>query len=82
MKLSFLGKRSNEKRTNPSHYLSLQKIVIYDCFSIFLCDFQTLSAADLRDPEITALIAAKMREFHSLAVPGPKNVLIWDTMRY
>ncbi|KAG7940859.1 hypothetical protein I3843_16G007500 [Carya illinoinensis] len=42
---------------------------------------RTLSAADLRDPEISALIAAKMREFHNLAVPDPKSSLIWDRMR-
>jgi len=42
---------------------------------------RTLSAADLRNPEISALIAAKMREFHSLDMPGPKNVLLWDRMR-
>ncbi|KAF5467699.1 hypothetical protein F2P56_011931 [Juglans regia] len=42
---------------------------------------RTLSAADLRDPEISALIAAKMREFHNLDMPGPKNGLVWDRMR-
>ncbi|KAL0324895.1 UNVERIFIED_CONTAM: putative choline kinase [Sesamum calycinum] len=42
---------------------------------------RTLSAADLRDPEISALIAAKMREFHNLDMPGPKNVVLWDRMR-
>lgn len=42
---------------------------------------RTLSAGDLRDPEISALIAAKMREFHTLDIPGPKNVLLWDRMR-
>lgn len=45
-------------------------------------NFQTLSAADLRDPEISALIAAKLREFHRLEMPGPKNVFLWDRMRY
>lgn len=44
--------------------------------------FQTLSANDLRDPEISALIAAKMREFHKLDIPGPKNVVLWNRMRY
>ncbi|XP_062159492.1 probable choline kinase 1 [Alnus glutinosa] len=42
---------------------------------------RTLSAADLRNPEISALIAAKMREFHNLDMPGPKNLLLWDRMR-
>ncbi|KAF3445468.1 hypothetical protein FNV43_RR10644 [Rhamnella rubrinervis] len=42
---------------------------------------RTLAAADLRDPEISALIATKMREFHSLDMPGPKNVVIWDRIR-
>lgn len=42
---------------------------------------KTLSAADLRDPEISALIAAKLREFHRLEMPGPKNVFLWDRMR-
>ncbi|EEF38095.1 probable choline kinase 1 isoform X2 [Ricinus communis] len=42
---------------------------------------RTLSAADLRDPEISALVAAKMREFHDLDMPGPRNVLLWSRMR-
>ncbi|CAB4289421.1 unnamed protein product [Prunus armeniaca] len=42
---------------------------------------RTLSAADLRDPEISAIIAAKLREFHNLDMPGPKNVVLWDRMR-
>ncbi|KAK4859739.1 hypothetical protein QYF36_010876 [Acer negundo] len=42
---------------------------------------RTLSAADLRDPETSALIAAKMREFHNLDMPGPRNVILWDRMR-
>lgn len=41
----------------------------------------TLSAGDLRDREISALIAAKMREFHSLDMPGPKNVHLWQRLR-
>ncbi|GER24677.1 protein kinase superfamily protein [Striga asiatica] len=41
----------------------------------------TLSAADLRDPEISALIAAKMREFHKLDMPGPKTVVLWGRLR-
>lgn len=42
---------------------------------------RTLSAADLRDPEISALIAAKMREFHSLEMPGSKDVILWGRLR-
>ncbi|KAI3465431.1 hypothetical protein Pfo_022094 [Paulownia fortunei] len=42
---------------------------------------RTLSAADLRDPEISALIAAKMREFHNLDMPGSKDVVLWNRMR-
>ncbi|KAH1056361.1 hypothetical protein J1N35_034426 [Gossypium stocksii] len=42
---------------------------------------RTLSAADLRDPEISALIAAKLREFHNLDMPGPKDVLLWKRLR-
>lgn len=50
----------------------------YFSFSIF----QTLSAVDLRTPEISVLIAIRMREFHNLDMPGPKNVVLWDRMRY
>uniref|UniRef100_A0A0E0PQF8 Choline kinase N-terminal domain-containing protein n=1 Tax=Oryza rufipogon TaxID=4529 RepID=A0A0E0PQF8_ORYRU len=42
---------------------------------------RTLSAVDLRDPEISAIIASKLREFHNLDMPGPKSVLIWDRLR-
>ncbi|KAM0933456.1 putative phosphotransferase with an alcohol group as acceptor [Dioscorea sansibarensis] len=42
---------------------------------------RTLSAADLCDPEISALIASKLREFHDLNMPGPKNVFLWDRLR-
>ncbi|XP_039041878.1 probable choline kinase 1 [Hibiscus syriacus] len=42
---------------------------------------RALSAADLRDPEISSLIAAKLREFHNLDMPGPKNVLLWEQLR-
>ncbi|XP_009793384.1 putative choline kinase 1 [Nicotiana tabacum] len=42
---------------------------------------RTLSADDLRDPEISASIAAKLREFHNLDMPGLKNVLLWDRLR-
>ncbi|CAN6327484.1 unnamed protein product [Urochloa humidicola] len=42
---------------------------------------RTLSAADLRDPEISAIIASRLREFHNLDMPGPKSVLIWERLR-
>ncbi|XP_019704555.2 probable choline kinase 2 [Elaeis guineensis] len=42
---------------------------------------RTLSAADLRDPEISALVAFKLKEFHDLDMPGPRNVFLWDRMR-
>lgn len=49
-------------------------------FLIF--EFQTLSASDLRDPHISSLIAAKLKEFHDLPMPGPKNVSLWVRLRY
>ncbi|PKU86918.1 probable choline kinase 2 [Dendrobium catenatum] len=42
---------------------------------------KTLSAADLRDVEISALIASKLREFHDLNMTGPNTVHIWDRLR-
>lgn len=42
---------------------------------------RTLSATDLRDPEISALIASKLREFHDLDMPGLKKVHLWDRLR-
>ncbi|KAJ1382233.1 Protein kinase-like domain superfamily [Sesbania bispinosa] len=42
---------------------------------------RTLSASDLRDASISALIAAKMKEFHDLDMPGPKKVYLWDRLR-
>ncbi|XP_057541078.1 probable choline kinase 2 isoform X1 [Amaranthus tricolor] len=42
---------------------------------------RTLSASDLRDQDISALIAAKLREFHYLDMPGPKTVKLWDRLR-
>ncbi|ONK59377.1 uncharacterized protein A4U43_C08F5810 [Asparagus officinalis] len=42
---------------------------------------RTLSASDLRDPEISAIIATKLREFHELDMPGPKKVFLWDRLR-
>lgn len=42
---------------------------------------RTLSASDLRDPSISALIASKMKEFHDLDMPGEKKVHLWDALR-
>ncbi|XP_042498997.1 probable choline kinase 2 [Macadamia integrifolia] len=42
---------------------------------------RTLSAIDLRDPEVSALIAAKLRDFHDLDMSSPKNIQLWDRMR-
>ncbi|XP_047958649.1 probable choline kinase 2 [Salvia hispanica] len=42
---------------------------------------RTLSAADLRDPEISAIIASKMKEFHDLDMPGSKKIVLWDRLR-
>ncbi|KAI4346548.1 hypothetical protein L6164_007437 [Bauhinia variegata] len=42
---------------------------------------RTLRAADLRDPEISASVAAKMREFHNLHMPGEKKAELWKRMR-
>ncbi|CAL0311033.1 unnamed protein product [Lupinus luteus] len=42
---------------------------------------RTLSAPDLRDPSISGLIAAKMKEFHDLDMPGEKKVYLWDRLR-
>lgn len=42
---------------------------------------RTLAASDLRDPEISALIAAKLREFHGLDMPGLKKAKLWDRLR-
>ncbi|OIW12568.1 hypothetical protein TanjilG_04732 [Lupinus angustifolius] len=42
---------------------------------------RTLSAVDIRDPETSALIASKMREFHRLHMPGPRKVHLWQRIR-
>ncbi|KAL5570647.1 hypothetical protein UlMin_027222 [Ulmus minor] len=42
---------------------------------------RTLSAPDLRDPDTSALIAVKMKEFHDLDMPGLKSVCLWDRLR-
>uniref|UniRef100_A0A453E859 Choline kinase N-terminal domain-containing protein n=3 Tax=Triticinae TaxID=1648030 RepID=A0A453E859_AEGTS len=46
-----------------------------------LLSAQTLSAPDLRDPEISGLIARKLREFHELDMPGPKDISLWQRLR-
>ncbi|XP_022631829.1 probable choline kinase 2 isoform X2 [Vigna radiata var. radiata] len=43
---------------------------------------KTLSAADLRDPEISALVASKMREFHNLHMPGTKKAQLWQRLSH
>ncbi|KAG7590091.1 Protein kinase-like domain superfamily [Arabidopsis suecica] len=42
---------------------------------------RTLSACDLRDPEISGRIATRMKEFHGLEMPGVKKALLWDRLR-
>nr|GMC52517.1 probable choline kinase 3 [Ipomoea batatas] len=42
---------------------------------------QTLSADDLRDREVSALIAKKLREFHSIDMPGTKETVLWGRLR-
>ncbi|KAI4371486.1 hypothetical protein MLD38_019714 [Melastoma candidum] len=42
---------------------------------------RTLSAPDLRDPDISTRVAAKMREFHDLDMPGQKKAAVWDRLR-
>ncbi|GAB4832129.1 hypothetical protein Ancab_006148 [Ancistrocladus abbreviatus] len=42
---------------------------------------RTLSASDLRNLDISTLIAIKLKEFHDLNMPGPKEVLLWDRLR-
>ncbi|XP_047319375.1 probable choline kinase 2 [Impatiens glandulifera] len=42
---------------------------------------RTLSAFDLCNPSISALIAAKMKEFHDLPISGPQKVLLWERLR-
>ncbi|KAG6538875.1 hypothetical protein ZIOFF_004027 [Zingiber officinale] len=41
----------------------------------------TLSAADLRDPNVSSLIASKLKEFHDLSMPGPRKVSLWERLR-
>ncbi|KAL5975115.1 hypothetical protein ACLOJK_031794 [Asimina triloba] len=42
---------------------------------------RTLSAADLRDQEISSLIVSKLKEFHDLDIPGPRKVYLWNRLR-
>lgn len=42
---------------------------------------RTLSAADIHDPKISELVAAKMRQFHDLEMPGPRKAVLWDRLR-
>ncbi|GAB2215444.1 hypothetical protein Droror1_Dr00019829 [Drosera rotundifolia] len=42
---------------------------------------RTLSAADLHDPDVSTRIAIKLKEFNDLAMPGSKNVMLWDRLR-
>lgn len=42
---------------------------------------RTLTAEDLRDPDVSARIAAKLREFHQLPMPGPQEARIWQRLK-
>ncbi|CAN8239371.1 unnamed protein product [Cochlearia groenlandica] len=42
---------------------------------------RTLSADDLRITETSDFIATKLREFHKLDMPGPKNILLWNRLK-
>ncbi|KAL5551197.1 hypothetical protein UlMin_001373 [Ulmus minor] len=54
---------------------------IHFFLKMFFLEIFTLLATDLHDPEISSLIAAKLRDFQSLNMPGPKTVILWDRMR-
>ncbi|KAL5556605.1 hypothetical protein UlMin_038841 [Ulmus minor] len=54
---------------------------IHFFLKMFFLEIFTLSAVDLRDPEISYLIVAKLREFQTLDMPGPKIMILWDIMR-
>ncbi|CAM6085124.1 unnamed protein product [Calypogeia fissa] len=41
---------------------------------------RTLSAEDLRNPEISDKIAVKMRQFHELDMPGPAEPKLWERL--
>ncbi|KAI5075034.1 hypothetical protein GOP47_0010995 [Adiantum capillus-veneris] len=42
---------------------------------------RTLTAKDLRDPDVSARIAEKLREFHQLSMPGSPEPRIWNRLR-
>eukprot|EP00249_Psilotum_nudum_P013725 c24477_g1_i2 orf=287-1393(-) len=42
---------------------------------------RTLTALDLRNPEISACIATKLREFHQLDMPGSLQPQLWERLR-
>ncbi|MCE3050050.1 hypothetical protein HAX54_046368 [Datura stramonium] len=42
---------------------------------------RALSPNDLRNPEISALVAAKIKEFHMIDKPGSKRVVLWMELR-
>lgn len=42
---------------------------------------RTLTAKDLRDPDVSARIAEKLREFHHLSMPGKREPQIWKRLR-
>ena len=72
-------------RLQPKNLMLLSHVFVCLPLSLNLTFFfgiyQTLSAADLRDPEISALVAAKLREFNNLDMPGSKDVLLWERLR-
>ncbi|KAH7366277.1 hypothetical protein KP509_18G070700 [Ceratopteris richardii] len=41
---------------------------------------RTLTAKDLRDPDVSARIAVKLREFHQLPIPGEREARIWKRL--
>lgn len=43
---------------------------------------RTLQADDLRNPTISARIAAKLSEFHKLDMPGPPTPQLWERLRF
>jgi len=42
---------------------------------------RTLSPPDMKNPEISAKIAAKLWEFHQLEIPGPRQPKLWVRLR-
>ncbi|MCD7454141.1 hypothetical protein HAX54_023623 [Datura stramonium] len=42
---------------------------------------RTLSPDDLRNSDISAIVAAKIREFHALEKPGSTNPVLWGELR-